>query len=403
MGEENYKLQTEEPVSADLRVSFESDAFRDVVNEAAYRYSIEGERKQVLLGILSDIYIGRVEEDEMAEALSERLDLSVEDAINLYADIYADLLYDIEDILMDQRMVYTAMHPAEFLPPRPEERDPHEVLADEVVAKSGVALDDERMRKRLFDIVLARIKDVRDEAETRNMLTKPSKTGGMELEEGKAATVLLFANEAKGNVEKKREEIRKEVEEYDRTMREAEEKKEERAAAESHAPKVFTKDDAKRIFAGSTEEREALKGYVSRLAVLAGPDDVKAAVLEMAAEAVGDEVPDSLAVTAGLSMMADSGTLIDALGDEGFREQILAHVPEEKSHEIRQRIIADSKSAEAMSAFLQAFYRYVAGVSVEESARLGLRVVKALSRSGRDRYSQLVAFDMDNGVFVWTE
>jgi len=401
----NYNLEAEEYVLPELRASFSSDEFRNVLDEAAFRYSVEGDRKQVLVGIMRDIYIGRLEEDEMAGAMVQRLEMPVEDALELYADVYADLLSDFDDQLEGQRTLYLDAHPEEFLPPKPAERDPYGVLADEVVAQSNIADDDERMKKRLYDIVLAHVKDVRDDAETRSMLMKPLKTGGMALDEKKASAVTVIANEAKGRIDGLKEEFRQEKEEYEKLARLADEKKKERESKVGQAMAAqqgFTKDDAKRIFAGSSDEREQLKAHVATFAAVGGPDELKTAILELIGESAGEQAADPLAATAGLVMLADSGVLTETLADEKFREAVLTRMPRDAAHAARQKILADPKSASAMSAFLQGLYRWVAGVSVEESARLGLRVVKALSKVGQNQYSQLVAFDADNGVFVWT-
>lgn len=405
MPDNDNNLQTEEYVLPELRVSFGSDAFRGAVDSAAQVYGLSDGDKAKLVGILRDVYIGRTEEDEIGERVMNELGRSVGDALDIYADLYADLLADLEEKLEDQRTLYINAHPEEFLPPKPESRDPHEMLADEVVAKSDIDLDDERMRKRLFDIILAFIKDVRDESETKTMLTKPTKTGGMALDENKTASIMLFANEAKGQVEQKKEEMQREMEEYEKLARAAQERQRDQKADEVQ-PSVssgFTKDDARRLFAGSDEERENLKEHVTRLAAIDDEDELKKFVLGLVGEAVGDASADPLAVTAGLSMMASNGSLVTALEDKDFREPVLIKLPEDEVHAVREKIISDPKSPEAMSAFLQAFYQHVAKVNVDESARLGLRVVKALTSSGNDQYAGLVAFDMDNGVFVWTK
>jgi len=400
-----YALNTDEYVLPDLRASFASDEFRTAVNEAALRYSIEGDRKEELIKVLRDLYIGRIDGNETAAALESRLGMSIEDASELDADIYADVLSDYDDKFNDQRTLYMDAHPEEFLPPKPAERDPYGVLADEVVAQSDVATDDERTQKRLYDIVSARIKDVRDDAETKNMLMKPAKTGGMALEEKKAAAIVAMVNEAKGRIEGLKEEFKQEKEEYEKLAKLAEEKKRERESRVSQAMATqqgFTKDDAKRIFAGTSDERERLKAHVTAFAAAGDPDGLKVSVLELIGESAGEQAADPLAATAGLAMLADSGVLAEALVDEKFREAVLTRMPRAEAHAARQKILADPKSPQAMSIFLQSLYVWVAGVSVEESARLGLRVVKALSKAGQDQYSQLVAFDADNGVFVWT-
>ncbi|MEA3249030.1 MAG: hypothetical protein U9Q03_01585 [Patescibacteria group bacterium] len=404
----NYSLNTDEYVLPELRASFASDEFRTALDIIAHDYDLEGERKKMLVDIVRSAYVGQIADDEIPDQIMGKLEMTVGQSLEIYADMYADVLDDLEEQLEDQHTLYMNEHPEEFLPPRPEKRDPHEALADEVVAKSGVSLDDGRMSKRFYDIVLSYIKDVRDDAEMKRMFTKPLKTGGLGLEEDKTATIVLFAKEAKNKVEEKKAQIKDEQEEYERLLQVAKERKHERAEKAGRSDSAeggpkYSKDDARRIFAGSTEEREALKGYVTKYAASGGPEELGDIVLGLVGEAEGEKVADPLAVTAGLSMMANSGKLGEALADKKFREAVLSRFPEDAAHQARQKIMADPQNEASMSVFLQGFYHWIAGVSEEESARLGLRVVKALQKSGQAQYAQLVAFDMDNGIFVWAK
>ncbi|MDD5110684.1 MAG: hypothetical protein PHI63_05750 [Patescibacteria group bacterium] len=68
-----------------------------------------------------------------------------------------------------------------FLLVAPRAPDPLEMLADRVVAELKLAMPDEVLRKRLRNTVLSRLKDVRDQIETRETLTRPTKVGGLGL------------------------------------------------------------------------------------------------------------------------------------------------------------------------------------------------------------------------------
>lgn len=63
----------------------------------------------------------------------------------------------------------------------PSAPDPLEQLADRVVAELKLALPDDILRKRFRSTVMSRLKDVRDQIETRETLTRPTKVGGMGL------------------------------------------------------------------------------------------------------------------------------------------------------------------------------------------------------------------------------
>ena len=64
-----------------------------------------------------------------------------------------------------------------------------------VIQKSGLNVTDEVLKVRLKNIVTARLKDIRDSFETKDILTRPVKIGGLGLKEEEADKVVRLAGE----------------------------------------------------------------------------------------------------------------------------------------------------------------------------------------------------------------
>ncbi len=90
---------------------------------------------------------------------------------------------------------------AKFKPP--ETAGPSKInwqeLADEVAGKTNLNLADEVLNKRLKNVILSQLKDVRDKLETKDILMRSTKVGGLGLDENTAENIIkLVENEVQG-------------------------------------------------------------------------------------------------------------------------------------------------------------------------------------------------------------
>ncbi len=69
-----------------------------------------------------------------------------------------------------------------------------------ILAKSDLHFDSEIMNKRFFKVAESRLKDIRDSLETKEVLKRPSKIGGLELSEEQAATVTAMLDSLRSKV-----------------------------------------------------------------------------------------------------------------------------------------------------------------------------------------------------------
>lgn len=71
----------------------------------------------------------------------------------------------------------------------------YDTLADDIISKFGYNESDEILHKRLSNIIISRFRDVRDEIESIDALTKSHKVGGMEFTKDQAGELLKLIKE----------------------------------------------------------------------------------------------------------------------------------------------------------------------------------------------------------------
>jgi hypothetical protein len=265
----------------------------------------------------------------------------------------------------------------------------------EAVAPDDMGTD---MRKRMAFIVESRLRSVRDDADTLEMLTKSKKTGGMELTDAQANAV-LDAIKVKARMTKYVEM----VEEDKPAAAEAD------AQAAPEAPtKQYTAVEIKKIYAGTNEEQEALVKRIKRFRSVTDSDSAKMRDAYFQVLYPPDLRPtDPLYVVSGLIAFAEDGEVSDLLKyDERYKDIIRKFYTETEKGIARadefSRFESDPTDPTFVNLFLQLLLRGFAGYDDAESARYGLRVTNALKKAGESQYAGLNVFDMDRGAFKWT-
>jgi len=247
--------------------------------------------------------------------------------------------------------------------------------------------DDITMRNRLAFIIESRLRHVRTDADVKEMLMRGKKTGGMAMSEIDADAIIELLNKKT------------------RMTTYAESVSDETAAAAPPEETQYTGEEIKKMYAGTADEQEALGKRVDRfMSVTAGdPAKMRDAFYQVISPSEGTPI-DPLYVVAGLICMAEGDKLSDALTeDDRYRNFIREYL----SGKNRQSELADFESdptdAKYMNILLQYFLRGVAGYDESESARLALHVINLLNKQGYNRLAELVAFDMNEGEFQWTD
>ncbi|MEY4723255.1 MAG: hypothetical protein RLZZ324_768, partial [Candidatus Parcubacteria bacterium] len=193
MAAAQFTFTDDEWVDPELRVFFGSPETDVKLKGLAERYSLSPDATAKFRAVVRDIAIGKIADEDVAEELSDRAGLDYDAALDLQGDLWSELLVDVADLLEKQVSIYHDLHGEEFLevPPAPE--DATTVAVGRVMESSGIAANDAVQRKRLESALVAFMKDVRDEAETLDTLTRPSKTGGLGFTPEQSAELIASA------------------------------------------------------------------------------------------------------------------------------------------------------------------------------------------------------------------
>ncbi len=214
--------------------------------EIEKKFSLSKKQFNDLLQIFREIVFKELSMDDFSQKLYERLGLEKEKIIKLSEKIanseflpIADYLdnFKLEDYLnkweqslkegkkreqiIDKQVKKEKLHPLsleatiedkeiEDIKKKMEIEKPSglDKLVDEIIKKSNLSFEDEILKKRFENIVFARLKDVRDDIETKEVLIKAEKIGGLELDDASADRVVRIA---KDEFEKMDEKVKKEL------------------------------------------------------------------------------------------------------------------------------------------------------------------------------------------------
>lgn len=268
--------------------------------------------------------------------------------------------------------------------------------AREIAEATGIEGLDEDSRKRLAHIIESRLRVVRDDMETKEMLMKSKKTGGLEMSEENAARVLSILASKMRMVA------------FSEAVESPAEKKSPGAGpagGESPARRELSAIEIKKVYSGTPEEQEGIAKRLQRFTQVTEKDPVKMRDAYYQVLFPPDLRPtDPLYVVAGLLAMADGDQISEAVdNDERFANIVGQYLADKGMQADVARYPGERTDPRYMNMLFQLILRGIAGYDEGESARLGLRVINALKKQGYDRYADLVAFDMEKGAFAWKD
>lgn len=266
--------------------------------------------------------------------------------------------------------------------------------AREIAETSPLSDLDSDMRKRLAHIIESRLRQVRDDSDTKEMLMKAKKTGGMELPEADAdAVVSLLASKMR-------------MTKFVEIVGETEAAPDADGAEAPLAPvKELSPIEIKKVYSGTPEEQEALKKRMARFVQVTENDAAKMRDAYYQVLFPPDLRPtDPLYVVAGLVAMAGDDRFSEAVeSDERYRNILRDYLQDKGREEDIAAYQEGPIEPRFMNMLLQLLLRGLARYDDRESARFALRYLNALKKQGFDRYADFVAFDMDRGAFRWKD
>ncbi len=188
------------------------------LDELIDRYKIEKKKEDIIRQILIDYFSGKIKEDE--------LDLAIQEKANLNFNLVLDLTYDLENELFPLLPENVVRQAGVSEPVQAKLEDI--IKAIEKQAKLKIS---ERYEKRFEDIIFNWFRDIRDDSETLDILTRSNKIGGLGLKYSEGQNLLkilknIEASYANQGV-KIRDLISQELEKEKKVFKEKEAKEEE--------------------------------------------------------------------------------------------------------------------------------------------------------------------------------
>jgi hypothetical protein len=256
-------------------------------------------------------------------------------------------------------------------------------LVLQILTDSGIASSvDDESRKRVEKTLESFIRGVRDEAETREFLMKPVKTGG-------AGLVLEQTDDVMSRL----------LAASPRTIIVGEEVAKKKT---SSAVKKYTPEEIKRMYLGDDDEREVLKASQKMFmdGIASDPIEIRKKFSSLLSSETASR--EMWLVVAGLLLLVESGSIGDALHeDERLRGLVIQFLKEKKRNEEAERCEKNPADPRFVSLFVQIVLRRFAGMDAANAARFGLRIGNLLKKHGYPDLADIAAFSMEEGQFVW--
>lgn len=144
------------------------------------------------------VAIGDVALNDLVNTLRREQNLLPADAGEIARKLEEGIFSKITDFLSKQKESLVKARPLgsgqDDKPTVPKKRGLEEVV-EEIISEAGLNIGDQVLKKRFQNIILLRLKDIRDNLETSDALSRPIKIGGLGLEEAKIDQVLKIISQ----------------------------------------------------------------------------------------------------------------------------------------------------------------------------------------------------------------
>jgi len=151
------------------------------LDELLTKYQIEKKKQELIEGIIGDYLEGKIAEEEIANEMAERANIDFNVALDLAFDIISEVIPLVPE---EARKKIPPIAASEIEEDDLSIKEIMEGLKKEAGLKLG-----ERQVKRFEEIILNRLRDIRDDQETQDMLTRSVKIGGVDLDYNQAQKV----------------------------------------------------------------------------------------------------------------------------------------------------------------------------------------------------------------------
>jgi len=186
-----------------------STAVNQKLADLAKYYGLDDKQNRAFIAIVNLFSKGEIAEDQIALRLEEDLDIDFNTAMSLMMDIrrkvLAPVIKQIESLLS-------------AVPPAERERYMPDKLVEQGLKEAGFKPRDKNIQNRIEKAVLSWFKDVRDDAELKETLTKSEKIGGVDMPAEVFDKLLAFLKTKMADIKSNNIDIVKIIEDYEKMV-----------------------------------------------------------------------------------------------------------------------------------------------------------------------------------------
>ncbi|MBN1326059.1 hypothetical protein JW977_03735 [Candidatus Falkowbacteria bacterium] len=154
------------------------------IREILDKYKIESKKAELVKKVIRDLFEGKIDEYDLGGEISEKANIDFKIALDLATELKEGLFpLLLEKIPGAKSQLY-------------EEKRDLESILEKIKKESNIRVD-LKYKKRLDDIILNWFRNIRDDQETIDTLTKSAKVGGIGLEYSVASNLVNILNKKK--------------------------------------------------------------------------------------------------------------------------------------------------------------------------------------------------------------
>lgn len=193
------EIKKDEVILKELRENFNSPAIQAKLSQIEQKYNLTAKSADFRL-LTEKVFAGEEDLDEFVDALIDKLDIDIEQAVDIDDEMYSEVFYDKEDEVLE---LYEKLNKGrKGGDPSQAENDAAEIdaiktslprlvsgaidyekIANQILARLNFSAEDKVLEARFRNLVIAFLKEIRDVIETREILLRPQKIGGLGMNE----------------------------------------------------------------------------------------------------------------------------------------------------------------------------------------------------------------------------
>lgn len=162
-------------------------------------------------------------------------------------------------------------------------------------------------------------------------------------------------------------------------------------------------DEIQSKYRGNEADEKNIAAEMKKIQkAVAGDFEKMAEVLFRAIPGPG-RAPNKIHIAAILKVLAEEGKLEKLMEDERFGEMVISYLKKMGRSSELGGFKTNPRAARYVSALSQYFLKDIAGMTEDESGRLGMKIFNVLAKKGAgDKYQAAVYFDLEKKEFAWS-